>query len=141
MTLYTPNEYNAFRMIHTPATFAAAAIYGNWVSLAEHRSVTFIMGNGELDGDFAVAAFEATDSAGSGAQALTGKSDSFVNGTDEGLLGLITVYDYELSSGFTHVTIKATAGATDSFACFAMLSNPNVLPAVNTVGTHVAFDV
>ena len=138
--LYTPNQANAFRMVHTPATYAAAAVDGTYISLVEHRSVTFVAGNGELDGNIVLAIVEATDSSGTSAQVLAGKAGTFTNGTDETRVGLITVNDFDVTLGYPWVTVRVTPAATDSFFCIAVVSNPNKLPAQNTTALGVAFD-
>ncbi|MCC6361852.1 MAG: hypothetical protein IT450_24215 [Phycisphaerales bacterium] len=137
----TLNDNLAIRMIHTPGgDYAAAAVDGTWVSMAGYRRILFVSLAGGLDGNIAVAAYEATDAAGSDAQALSGLSDSFVNGTDEDRVGLIEVRDVDLSDGFGYVTIRVTPAATDPYSCIAILGEPITAPVSNATTDDVAFN-
>lgn len=141
----TLNENLAIRMGGTPATWAAAAVYGNWVQLkGKARRALGIALSGELDGDLAVEVFEATDSSGTGAQELNAAAgvtdgESFANGTDESRVGLIEVLADDLSSGYTHIAFKVTPAATDGFAGVWILSDLYEYPAENTEDDGVAF--
>jgi hypothetical protein len=137
----TLSEAFAVRMAATPATWAAAANYGNWIGLQGYEGALFICGNGELDGNMTVALYEATDDEGAGAQALTGVTESFANGTDEARVGLFEIRADQLTAGFTHVALRCTPGATDSFAGYAVLFGGHNLPASNETTDGVAFVV
>lgn len=140
MGLRTINENYAFRAVHTPATYAAAAVYGTWISMVGFRRCLFESIVGELDANLAVAVYEATDVTGTGAQAISGLSNTFHNGSDEGRVGLIEVRDADLSDGFTYVTILVTPGATDQYGCIAMLGEPYTAPVSNATTDNVAFN-
>ena len=77
----------------------------------------------------------------SDAQAITGLSDSFVNGTDESRVGLIEVRDADLSDGYRYVTVQVTPAATDGYACIAVLGEPYEAPVSNATTDGVAFNV
>jgi hypothetical protein len=137
------HENLAVRQGGTPGTWAAnASTYGNWVLLkGVARRAMAIVSNGELDGNLLVEVFEATDSAGAGAQELTGITTgvSFVNGTDEGKVGLIEVFDGDLSDGFSYVAIRPTPAAADSYSCIWLLSDLWDYPAANLPANGVSF--
>lgn len=137
----TFNENNAVRMIHTPATYAAAAVYGDWVSMVGYRRCTFICLAGELDDDIAIAAYQAADATGTDPEALSGLSESFVNGTDESRVGIIEVREADIDNDHPYVGVKVTPAATDGFACIAVLSEPYEVPVSNATTDGVAFNV
>jgi hypothetical protein len=137
----TFNENNAVRMIHTPGSHAASAHYGEWVDMTGYRRCTFIMSAGELDGDMAVAAYRDSDGAASDPEALSGLSESFVNGTDESRVGIIEVREADLDADHPYVTIAVTPTAADGFACIAVLSEPYEVPVSNETTDGVAFNV
>lgn len=138
----TLNENLGIRAIATPGTYASGyAQAGSYVSLQEYERVLFVCMNGELDANMPVAILEAQDANGTGAQAISGLAGTFTNGTDEGRVGLIEVRDADLSEGFTHVTVRVTPGAADSFSAFAVLGDPYQLPASNGTAEGVAFNV
>jgi hypothetical protein len=121
-----------FRMVATPATYAAAAAYGLWVNMVGFRRVTFMMGNGELDSDMTFKVYEATSAAGANAQEVdTVLRNTFANGTHEGYGAVIEVLADNLTDGYPYVTIQATPGATDTYCCFAILGDPYVAPVSN----------
>jgi len=137
----TLNENLAVRMIHTPGgDYAAAAVDGTWVDMTGYRRCLFVSLAGGLDGDIAVAVYEATDATGDSAQALSGLADSFVNGTDEDRVGLIEVRDTDLSDGFSFVTVRVTPAATDPFSAIAILGEPYSAPVSNATTDDVAFN-
>lgn len=137
----TFNDNWAVRLVGTPAAWAAAAVYTDFVSMVGFRRCAFIVGNGELDADMAIAVYEATDASGAGAQAISGLSDSFVNGTDEARAGIIEVREADLSDGFTHVGLLVTPGAADSFCAFALLGEAYDNPVDNGTADGVAWIV
>jgi hypothetical protein len=136
---HTFNQEWAVRLVGSPAVWANAYVYTDWVAIAGHRRVVFLVGNAELDGDMALAVYEATSAAGAGAQALTGLSDSFVDGTDEDRAGIFEVRDIDLSDGFTHVGLLVYPGATDGFCAFALLGESYERPVSNLTTDGVAF--
>jgi len=135
----TFNDNHAVRLIGSPAEWAAAAAYTDWVPIAGYRRCTFLVGNGELDADMALAVYEATDASGTDAQAISGLADSFVDGTDEDRAGILEVRDVDMSDGFTHLALLVTPGAADSFCAFAVLSEGYTMPASNATTDGVAF--
>lgn len=136
----TFNKNWAVRMISTPATHAANAHYGSWIDIRGFRRCAFLPVAGELDADMPVAVYEATDANGSGAQPISGLSNTFHNGSDESRVGIIEVRDVDLTVGFNFVTLQVTPGATDGYACVAVLGEPYEAPVDNTTTDGVAFN-
>ncbi len=137
----TFNENNAIRMSNTPAVYAAASVTGTFVDMTGFRRATLITGNGELDGDMPVQVMEATDTSGTSAQALSGLTGTFTNGTDEARVGVIEVREADLSSGFKTVGARVIPAATDSFFGVWVLSDAYENPVDNATGDGVAFNV
>ena len=137
----TFNDNWAVRAVGSPATWAAAAMYTDWVAIAGFRRCVFLPQNGELDGDMVIAVYEATDASGTSAQAISGLTDSFVNGTDEDRVGIIEVRDVDMSDGYTHLALLVTPAATDSFACVAVLGESYEAPVSNATTDGVAWIV
>lgn len=141
----TLRENLAVRMGGTPGAWAAnASTYGNWVHLAGvGRRALIIALNGELDADMLVEVFEATSGSGTGAQELTGitTGQTFVNGTDEGKVGVIEVLDSDLTSGFEYIAVRPTPGAADSFAAVIVIGDLYEAPADNAAADGVTFAV
>jgi hypothetical protein len=135
----TFNDDWAVRLVGSPATWAAAAVYTDWTPIAGFRRCAFIVGNGELDDDLAMAVYEATDASGTDAQAISGISDSFVNGTDEDRAGIFEVRDSDMSDGYTHLALLVTPAATDTFCAFAILGEAYSYPVSNATTDGVAF--
>lgn len=133
------NDMYAVRLVGSPAEWAAAAVYTDWTAMAGYRRCVFLVGNGELDDDLAMAVYEATDSSGTGAQAISGLSDSFVNGTDEDRAGIFEVRDADMSDGYTHLALLVTPAAADSFCAFAVLGEALENPVDNATTDGVAF--
>lgn len=127
------------RQSNTPATYAAAAVNGEWISLQDCEYVVFIATNGELDGNMPVIVLEATDENGSNADTIASLTGTFTNGTDEGRIGGIEVHESDLSEGFTHVSLRVTPAATDSFAAIAIRGGLHSKPASNLPTDGVAF--
>src|SRR5512138_569160 len=114
---HTFHENFKVEVAGSPGAWSAAAQASNWVQFAGvGRQATLIALAGELDANMAVAVYQATDSSGSGAKAISGLSGTFTNGTDEGGYGLITVNDDDLDTGFDYITAYVTPGAADGFA-------------------------
>lgn len=130
----------AVRMAGTPGTWAAAAVYGEWIAITGFRRITFLVANGELDGDMAFKVYEATDSSGTSATEIdTDLRNTFTNGTDEARVGIIEVRDGDLTDGYPYVALQVTPGATDTFAAVAILSEPYEAPVSNATTDGVAF--
>ena len=125
-------DNHAVRQVSTPATYAAAAVYGLWINMVGFRRATFIMSNGELDSNMAFKVYEATDSSGSGAQEVdTALRNTFTNGTHEAYVAAIEVLSDDLTDGYPYVTVQVTPGATDTYSCVVLLSDPYVAPVSN----------
>lgn len=143
MPFHTLSDMLAVRMGATPATWAANnGTYGNWVQLkGKARRALCIVLNGELDGDLLMELFEATDSSGTSAQELSGitAGQSFINGTDEGKVGVFEVLADDLSDGFSHVAVRPTPAATDTFAAVWILGDLYEYPAANAAADGVTF--
>jgi hypothetical protein len=135
----TFNDNHAVRLVGSPAAWAAAAVYTDWTSMVGFRRCTFLVGNGELDANMAMAVYEAKDATGTDAQAISGLSDTFHNGADEDRAGIIEVRDTDLTVGYPYVALLVTPGAADSFCAFAVLGEPYDLPCSNTTTDGVAF--
>lgn len=136
----TLSQELAVRTVGTPGTWSAAAQYGTtWHSMVGYNRALFVLMVGELDADLPVAIYEATDSDGTSAQAVTGLSGTFVNGTDEGKVGLIEVLSSDLTDGFPYVNIRVTPGATDAFAAAVLLGEAVENPVSNTAADGVSF--
>lgn len=136
----TLHENLAVRMIGTPAEYAAAEVDLEYVSMVGYQRVLFICGNGELDGNITIVPIEAEDENGTNAQAIgTAFNGTFTNGTDEARIGLIEVREGDLSEGYTHVTLRVTPAAADSFFAVAVLGDHNLLPVENGTPEGVAF--
>lgn len=133
------NDDWAVRLVGSPASWANAAVYTDWVAIAGYRRCVFLVGNGELDADMTLAVYEATSAAGAGAQAISGLSASFVNGTDEDRAGILEVRDSDMSAGYTHLALLVTPGAADSFCAFAVLGEALDYPVSNATTDGVAF--
>jgi len=52
---HTFNQEWAVRLVGSPAVWANSYVYTDWVAIAGHRRVVFLVGNAELDGDMALA--------------------------------------------------------------------------------------
>jgi hypothetical protein len=138
----TLNDNLAIRAVATPGSYSSGvAQAGSYVSLVDYRRVLFVCMNGELDADMPVIVLEAQDANGTGAQTIAALTGTFTNGTDEGRVGLIEVRDDDLSDGFTHVTLRVTPGAADSFSAVAILGEGSEQPAANASANGVAFNV
>lgn len=137
----TFSEYAAVRMAGTPASWAAAAVNGNWIDMSEFRRCVFVCMNGELDGDLDVKVQEATSNVGANAANIAGLTDAFVNGTDEARVGIIEVKDGDLTSGYKYVSLLVTPAAADTFSAVAFLLDAYEKPASNTTTDGVAWDV
>lgn len=137
--LHTITQGLEFRNLTTPHQFAAEATDLTYVSLVEARRAVLGIQNQSLAANATVAVIEAKDSGGTDAQAISGLSGTLTDGTDDGLMALFEVLDGDLSDGYTHVTLRVTPGATDTFAAFALLGALNERPASNLVADGVAF--
>lgn len=137
----TFNDNWAVRLVGTPGTWAASAVYTDFVSMVGYRRCAFIVGNGDLDDDLDVKVYEAKDDSGTDAQAIAGLTDAFVNGTDEERAGIIEVREADLSDGYTHVGLLVTPAATDSFCAFALLGEAYQNPVSNGTEDGVAWIV
>jgi hypothetical protein len=138
----TFNDAFAVRSMGTPGPWSAAAQYAEatWIDMAGFRRAIFLPHAGELDADMTVAVYEATDNAGTGAQAVSGLNDTFTNGQDEGLPGILEVRDCDLTAGYRFVNLLVTPGAADGFSGVVLLTEAYERPVTNTVNTHVAFN-
>lgn len=132
------------RMMGTPGPWAAAAVFTRWVQLGKvGRRALIIAGNGELDANMLIEVFQATDSSGTNAAELTAITTgvTFVNGTDEGHIGIIEVLDTNLSEGYDYIGLRVTPGAADTFAAFVLIGDLYDAPAENAVADGVTFNV
>ena len=140
----TINDDFAIRPVATPGGWTASAQYGSWIDMTKYRRALFVVINGELDADATIAAFEATDNAGAGAQALSGLTGTFTNGTHEGYVGLIEVLKEDMTLTYDFLTLRITTGATDTIAAIALLGDiATDYPALNRNNStdKVAFNV
>lgn len=128
----------AFRVLTTPYQFATVPTDLTFVSLVEARRAALVLMPAALTGAVTVAVIEATDDAGTDAQVITGLSQSYTD-TQDGLQGVFEVLDSDLSDGYTHVTLRVTPAAANTFAAYALLGDFDELPASNTTTDGVAF--
>jgi len=119
-----------------PDANTTGTITGDWVDLGVHRRAMFIFAIGTLgssataDGDVQ----QASDSSGTGAKAITGKSITQLTdaGTDSDKQVVVEVADYELDveGGFTHVAPRLIIGtATSDSTVIGIAGVPRYHPA------------
>lgn len=119
------NERFAIVATVDPGSKTAAAYNTDWVAMQDIRRVNFIVMTGTL-GSSATVDFklqEATDSSGTSAADISGKSITQLTqaGTDDNKQATVEVNASELSTGFTHVRGVLTVGtATSSVAVIAL---------------------
>jgi len=136
----TFHENFAVRTLNTPGAWTAGAQYGTWVDMTGFRRCAIIPVAGELDANMAVAAYCASDNAGTDAAVIDADTDgTFHNGADEGLPAIIEFSADDLTAGQPYITLAVTAGATDGFCAVAILYDAYSAPVDNTEGTDVAF--
>jgi len=135
------NHNFAVRNMGTPAQWADATLYAvsTWISMAGYDRAIFLPHCGELDGDMVVSVYEATDSAGTGAQAVSGLTGTFTNGEDEGLPGIIELRAAQLTDGYQYINLQVNPGAADGFSGILLLTDAKSAPVTNTLNSHVAF--
>ena len=140
---HTVQESFKFAVAGSPGTYTATPQFTEWVQLgAVGRNATLIALAGELDEDCIIEVYEATDALGTDAQELTDVTtgETFVNGTDEGGFGLITVRDDSLTDGFQFVSAYVTPGSTDVLAMAWMIGGLYDMPADNSDAAFEVYD-
>ena len=116
------SEQLAVLGVGNPQLADNVAVATGWIKLDKAQRVLGILLMGATDiGVSAIKAQEATDSGGTGAQDLTGKSATNLTATDDNKHVLINVDAAELSNGYTHVRFTATAGDGTAGAYLAWL--------------------
>lgn len=136
--MHTITQELGFRNLTTPYQFAAEATDLTYIDLTEARRAVLALQPAALSANATVAVIEAKDASGTDAQAITGLSATLTDGTDDGKLALFEVLDGDLSSGFSHVTLRVTPGGTDTFGAFALVGDLHEYPASNASADGVA---
>lgn len=117
-----------------PDAYGTGTQTSDWIDLTKFGRVLFIVMAGTMVSnctlDFQV--HEATDSSGTGAQAISGKAITQLTeaGTDSDKQAVVEVQSIELSSGFTHVAGKLILGTAGSDSgVIALAGDARYLPA------------
>jgi len=76
---------------------------------------------GAMDGTWDCKLQEATDSSGTGAADLTGKTITQLSATDDNKQAVISIDRSELSAGFTHVAAVATPTGGTANLCAVLI--------------------
>lgn len=98
-----------------PQTIDDTNAVSDYASMAKFARAAFVVSVGNIDAATTVDAelLEATDAAGTGAQAIEGKAVTQLGATDDNKQTVIELAAGELSPGFTHVACRVTvAGDT-----------------------------
>ena len=109
-----------------PASTAASTVLTAWVSLAKFHSIAAILQTGALGASATVDAKlrQATDSSGTSAKDITGKSiTQLVKASHDNKQVIIEAKGEELdvANGFTHVALSVTVGTAASLIAAVLL--------------------
>jgi len=130
-----PSELVAVLGTIDPDAQAAGAVTSDYVSLGDFNGVMAVVQTGILGTSATVDAVlvQATDSAGTGSKAITGKAiTQLVKATNDDDQAILQVVSEELDTdnGFTHVACTLTVGtATSDVGCTLLGVNPRHAPA------------
>uniref|UniRef100_A0A6M3KDS5 Uncharacterized protein n=1 Tax=viral metagenome TaxID=1070528 RepID=A0A6M3KDS5_9ZZZZ len=109
-----------------PDNYAAAAYTSDWVPLQDLRRAMFIVMVGDMgtNGTVDFKLQEATDSSGTGATDITGKSITQLTqaGTDDNKQAIIEIDASELTDGYPYVAAVMTVGTAASDAAAICLA-------------------
>jgi hypothetical protein len=120
------SDQNAILATIDPASTAASTVLTGWVSMAKWHSIAAILMTGALGASATVDAKlrQATDSSGTGAKDITGKSITQLvkasNDNDQVILQC-TGEDLDVAGGFTHVALSVTVGTAASLIAAVVL--------------------
>ena len=101
----------------TTANGAVGAHNSAWASMADyHRAFALLhIGQVAVTGTLDLALYQATDSAGGGAKAISGKSITQLTASDDGYVGIeLRSEELDVAGGFDYVRVQVTVG-TDTF--------------------------
>jgi len=118
-----------------PASTAASTVLTAWVPVAKWHTIAAILQTGVLGAAATVDAKlrQATDSSGTGAKDITGKSiTQLVKATDDNKQVVIECKadDLDTANSFTHVALSVTVGTAASLISAVLMgTNPRYLPA------------
>lgn len=91
-----------------PVDAATSAKSSDWVAFAKFDKLAAYLSVGNVTGTIDMKLQEATDSSGTSAQDISGKSITQLAATDDNKQAIISIDRSELSSGFTHVKAVVT---------------------------------
>lgn len=129
------SERNAIMATIDPASTAASTVVTGWVSMAEFHSIAAILQTGALGAAATVDAKlrQATDSSGTGAKDITGKSiTQLVKASHDNKQVILqcTGEDLDVTNSFTHVALSVTVGTAASLISAVVLGlSPRYAPA------------
>ncbi len=124
-----------------PQTISNTNVDSDYADMSKFGRVAFVVSVGNIDAATTVdvALYEATDSSGTSAAAITGKAVTQLTATDDNKQVVIEVADSDLAAGFTHVACKVTvAGTTADASVVGMGINAREEPARNNDQASVA---
>lgn len=130
-----PSEQVALLAAISPVQQAAGTVNSGWISTAKASRLLFLIATGVLGASATVDAKlqQATDSSGTGAKDITGKSiTQIVKATGDNKQVEINLLDDELdvNGGFNYVQLSITVGTASSFVgALALGFNLSDLPA------------
>ncbi len=115
-----------------PQTLDNTNATSDYAGLAKYERVAFLISVGNIDTSTTVdaALYEAVNSAGGSAQALTGKALTQLGASGDNQQAVIEVSAAELSAGFTHVACRVTVtGSTATVSVVGLGIDGRLLPA------------
>jgi len=134
------SENWALRVAHVPGTVPASITYGNWIDVTGYREISFVANCAALDDDCDLTVYENSTNSSSGATAVAGATDDFINGTDENRIGVIELDVSKLGDGKNYVALAVTpASALNFFSANALLGSANRSPVSNGTADGVAW--
>jgi len=101
-----------------------------WVSLANYHRAVVMVFCGALTGTLDVAVWQATNAAGAGAKAVTGKAITQLAATDDYEQVIIELQTEELDAdgSFDYIRAQCTNGAANVFGCYVFGVVPRYPP-------------
>lgn len=104
------SEFASIAATIDPQLLDGAAATSDWVDCSLYRKITFIVNVGATDIAFNAKLQEATSDAGADAQDITGFAITPLGASDDNEQVVLEINTEEVSEGFTHVALVATAG-------------------------------
>lgn len=129
------SDRNAILSTIDPASISAGTVLSGWVPVARFHRIAALIVTGALGTSATIDAKlrQATDSSGTGAKDITGKSiTQLVKASHDNKQAIIEVQadDLDTTNGFTHVALSLTVGTASSIAAAVLLGvNGRYLPA------------